>query len=53
MGRARNQDVDALANECLKEVTVGDVKLQEPKMQGRESLQDVGVFLRPESHRQA
>ena len=36
--RARNQDADALACECLKEVTIGAVKLQEPKMQGRESL---------------
>ena len=45
MGRARNQDADALASECLKEVTIGAVKLQEPKMQGRESLQDVWCFL--------
>ena len=27
VGRARNQDADALANECLKEVTIGAVKL--------------------------
>ena len=45
VGRATNQDADALASECLKEVTVGAVKLQEPKMQGRESLQDVLCFL--------
>ena len=45
MGRARNQDADALASECLKEVAIGAVKLQEPKMQGRESLQDVWCFL--------
>ena len=45
MGRARNQDANALANECLKEVTVGAVKLQEPRMQGKESLQDVWCFL--------
>ena len=38
VGRARNQDADALASECLKYVTIGVVKLQEPKMQGRESL---------------
>ena len=38
VGRARNQDADTLASECLKEVTIGAVKLQEPKMQGRESL---------------
>ena len=48
MGRARNQDADALANECLREVIVGVVKLQEPKMQGRESLQDVWCFLETE-----
>ena len=45
MGRARNQDTDALAIECLKEVIIGVVKLQEPRMQGKESLQDVWCFL--------
>ena len=45
MGRARNQDADALASECLKEVSVGAVKLQEPRMQGKESLQNVSCFL--------
>ena len=45
VGRAKNQEVDALANECLQEVIVGAVKLQEPKLQGRESLQDVLCFL--------
>ena len=45
MGRARNQDVHALASECLKEVTVRVFKLHKPKMQGRESLQDVWCFL--------
>ena len=45
MGRARNQDADALASECLKEVTIGAVKLQEPRMQGKDSLQDVLCFL--------
>ena len=45
MGRARNQDVEALAIECLKEVTVGAVKIQQPKIEGRESLQDVWCFL--------
>ena len=45
VGKARNQDADALASECLKEVTIGVVKLQEPKMQGRESMQDVWFFL--------
>ena len=45
MGRAKNQEADALASECLQEVTVGAVKLQEPKFQGRESLQDVLCFL--------
>ena len=41
VGRAKNQEAYALASECLKEVTVGVVKLQEPKLQGKESLQDV------------
>ena len=45
MGRARNQDADALASECLREVTIGAVKLQEPRMQGRDSLQDIWCFL--------
>ena len=34
VGRAKNQEADALASECLKEVTVGAVKLQESKLQG-------------------
>ena len=45
VGRSTNQDTDALASECLKEVTIGAVKLQEPKMQGRESLHDVLCFI--------
>ena len=45
VGRAKNQEADALASECLKEVTVGAVKLQELKLQGKESLQDVLCFL--------
>ena len=45
VGRAKNQEVDALASECLKEVTIGTVKLQEPKLQGKESLQSVLCFL--------
>ena len=36
---------DALASESLKEVTVGAVKLQEPKLQGKKSLHDVICFL--------
>ena len=36
---------DALASECLKEAMVGAIKLQEPKLQGKESLQDVLSFL--------
>ena len=28
VGRAKNQDADALASECLKEATIGAVKLQ-------------------------
>ena len=35
VGRAKNQDADALARECLKEATIGAVKLQEPKLQGK------------------
>ena len=45
MGRASNQDADALASESLKVVTVGVVKLQDPKLQGKESLHDVICFL--------
>ena len=45
VGRAKNQEANALASECLREVIVGAVKLQEPKLQGRESLQDVLCFL--------
>ena len=45
MGRAKNQEADALASECLREVTIGAIKLQEPKLQGRESLQDVICFM--------
>ena len=41
----RNQDADALTSECLKEATIGAVKLQQPKLQGKESLQDVISFL--------
>ena len=32
VGRAKNQDADALASECLKEAMIGAVKLQEPKL---------------------
>ena len=45
MGRANNQEADALASESLKEVTVGAFKLQEPKLQGKEGLHDVLCFL--------
>ena len=45
VGRAKNQDADALASDCLKEATIGALKLQEPKLQGKESLQDVISFL--------
>lgn len=45
VSRAKNQDADVLASECLKEATIGAVKLQEPKLQGKESLQDVISFL--------
>ena len=45
VGRASNQDADALASQSLKEFTVGAVKLQEPRLQGKESLGDVVCFL--------
>ena len=45
VGRAKNQDADALASECLKEAMIGAIKLQEPKLQGKESLQDMLSFL--------
>ena len=45
VGRARNQEANALASESLKKVTVGAVKFQEPKLQGKESLHDVICFL--------
>ena len=45
VGRAKNQEGDALANECLQEIIVGVVKLQKPKLQRRESLHDVLCFL--------
>ena len=45
VGRAKNQDADALASECLKEATIGAINFQEPKLQGKESLQDVISFL--------
>ena len=45
VGRAKNQDADVLASECLKEATIGVVKLQEPKLQGKEPVQDVISFL--------
>ena len=48
VGRAKNQDADALASDCLKEATIGAVRLQEPKLQGNESLQDVINFLETE-----
>ena len=45
MGRASNQDADTLGSESLKEVAVGAIKLQEPRLQGKESLHDVICFL--------
>ena len=45
MGRAKNKETNTLASECLQEVIVEAVKLQEPKLQGKESLQDVLCFL--------
>ena len=45
LGRAKNQVADALASECLKEAIVNAIKLQEPKLQGKESLQNMLSFL--------
>ena len=45
VGRAKNQEAHALASECLKEAMIGAIKLQEPKLQGKESLQDLISFL--------
>ena len=45
VGRAKNQEADALVSECFKKATIGAIKLQEPKLQGKESLQDVLCFL--------
>ena len=45
VGRAKNYVADALASECWKEATIGAIRLQEPKLQGKESLQDVINFL--------
>ena len=36
---------DSLANEGMKEVIVGALKLQPPQMQGKEDLQDILIFL--------
>ena len=51
VGRASNQDADTLASKSLKEVTVGAIKLQEPRLQGKESLHDVICFLGLGNHR--
>ena len=32
VGRTKNQEADALASECLQEVAVGAIRLQEPKL---------------------
>ena len=45
VGRAKNQLGDALASDALQEAMIGAIKLQEPKLQGKESLQDVLCFL--------
>ena len=45
VGRAKISEADALASECLKVVMVGAIRLQEPKVEGRESLEDVVCFL--------
>ena len=45
MEREKNQRVDVLANEVLKEPIIGAIRFEEPKFQGVESLQDVMGFL--------
>ena len=40
-----NQLADSLASESMKECMIGEIKFQEPAMQGKESLQDIMCFL--------
>ena len=41
IARGKNQEADALASDGLKEAMIGAIKLQEPTLQGKESLHDV------------
>ena len=43
--RGKNHLADSLANEGMKEVIVGALKLQPPQMRGKEDLQDILFFL--------
>ena len=43
--RGKNHLADSLANEGMKEVIVGALKLQPPQMRGKEDLQDILLFL--------
>jgi len=45
IAREKNKAADALASDSLKDAIVGAIKLQEPKLQGKESLQDIIDFL--------
>ena len=45
IARGKNQLADALASEGLKKAMIGAIKLQEPKLQGKDSLQDIICFL--------
>ena len=45
IARGKNQLADDLANEALKDLMVGAIKLQETKLQGKESSNDVITFL--------
>ena len=46
MGRGKNQLANELASKALKEPMIGVVRLEEPKFQGMESLQDIMGFLK-------
>ena len=43
--RGKNHLADSLANEGMKGVIVGALKLQPPQMRGKEDLQDILFFL--------
>ena len=45
IARGKNQLADNLANDAFKDLMVGAIKLKEPRLQGKESLNDVISFL--------